>query len=367
MKSWLKRHVVLVLTVVLPTFLAVVYFGLIASDTYISESRFVVRRSQQQAMPSGGSLGELLQSSGLTHSDDDTSLVQDYIRSRDALRELDEKLGVGKHYSNHAVDIFSRFPGFDWNGSFENFHRYYLTRVSLVLDSTSSASVLTVHAYTAEDAQKINDVLLQMAERLVNTLNERSRRDLIGFAERDVTAAEEKAKEATLALSEYRRKNSVFEPNKQAEIQFAGIEKLQEELVETETQVASMTKLAPGNPENAALKDRVTTLREAIVAEGAKITSANGSLSAHAAKIDRLLVDLDFADKLLGTSLASLEMARNQALRQELYLDRLVQPNLPDYAMEPRRVRSVFTVLAVGLILWGAVSLVLASIREHGE
>ncbi|MHB8747402.1 MAG: hypothetical protein ACYC7I_12920, partial [Gammaproteobacteria bacterium] len=30
-------------TVVLPTLLAAVYFGLIASDVYISESRFVIR------------------------------------------------------------------------------------------------------------------------------------------------------------------------------------------------------------------------------------------------------------------------------------------------------------------------------------
>ncbi len=367
MKRWLNRHLVFALTVLVPTIVAIVYFGLIASDVYISESRFVVRHSQQPAIPSGGSLGDLLQSTGLAHSDDDASLVHDYILSRDALKELDEKLGVGKLYSNHGVDLLSRFPGLDWNGSFENFHRYYQRRVSIGLDSSSSVSVLTVHAYAAEDARKINDTLLQMAERLVNTLNDRSRHDLIRFAEEDVKIAADKAKDAAVALFEYRSRNSVFEPNKQAEIQLEGIAKLQEEMVETETQLVGLAKLAPVNPQITTLKGRIDTLREAIVGEAAKITSANGSLSAHAAKVDRLLVDLEFTDKLLSTALASLEMARSQALRQELYLDRLVQPSLPDYAMEPRRVRSVFTVLAVGLILWGAVSLVLASIREHAD
>ena len=77
MKRWLNRHLVFALTVLVPTIVAIVYFGLIASDVYISESRFVVRRSQQPAIPSSGSLGELLQSTGLTHSDEDASLVHD--------------------------------------------------------------------------------------------------------------------------------------------------------------------------------------------------------------------------------------------------------------------------------------------------
>ena len=113
---------------------------------------------------------------------------------------------MGKLYSSHGVDLLSRFPGLDWNASFENLHRYYLRRVSIGLDSGSSVSVLTVHAYVAADAQKINDLLLQMAERLVNTLNDRSRHDLIRFAEQDVNIAADKAKDAAVALFEYRSK-----------------------------------------------------------------------------------------------------------------------------------------------------------------
>ena len=40
-------------TVLLPTVLAILYFGPIASDVYISESRFVVRNPQRQAVTSG--------------------------------------------------------------------------------------------------------------------------------------------------------------------------------------------------------------------------------------------------------------------------------------------------------------------------
>src|SRR5277367_3067051 len=99
MKTWLRRHWLFVLIVVAPTLGAIVYYGLIASDVYVSESRFLVLRTAYQA-PSG-IVGQLLQSSGLTpHSQDDTYSVRDYILSRDALKELDEKLDLRTSFSS---------------------------------------------------------------------------------------------------------------------------------------------------------------------------------------------------------------------------------------------------------------------------
>jgi capsular polysaccharide transport system permease protein len=74
-----------------------------------------------------------------------------------------------------------------------------------------------------------------------------------------------------------------------------------------------------------------------------------------------------FAERQLATALAALESARNEAQRKQLYLERLVQPNLPDRALEPRRIRSILMVLALGLVLWGVVSLVVASVKEHTD
>jgi len=44
-----------------------------------------------------------------------------------------------------------------------------------------------------------------------------------------------------------------------------------------------------------------------------------------------------------------------------------VQPNLPDYPGEPRRIRTILIVLVLGLIAWGILSLLLASVREHHD
>src|SRR5882672_5988747 len=120
---WLKRNVVLVATVLLPTLGAIIYFGLIASDVYISESRFLVRSPQQKTQ--GGVFGDLLQGTGLSRAQDDTYSVHDYILSRDALRALDTKLEIRNVYSGKRVDLFNRFPAFFLGDSFEELYLYF--------------------------------------------------------------------------------------------------------------------------------------------------------------------------------------------------------------------------------------------------
>jgi capsular polysaccharide transport system permease protein len=365
MATWLKRHIVVVLTVIAPTAVAILYYGIFASDVFISESRFLVRSPQHQMQ--GGFMGEILQSSGLTHSQDDSYSVHDYILSRDALHELDDKIGIRKIFTSKQVDALNRFPGLSRDESFEEFYRYYGKHVGVEYDSATSITTLTVRAFTARDAARINDLLLQMSERLVNTLNQRSRQDLIRYAEDEVKLATDKATAAAVALFEYRSKHEIFEPDKQAAIQLEGVAKIQEELVATEAQLAQLQKLSPNNPQIVGLESRADTLRHAIGTESAKVTSANGSFSARAPNFERLTVESAFSDKQLGGALAGLEAARSEALRQQLYLERLVQPSLPDRAMEPRRFRSIFTVFLLGLIVWGVSSLVIAAVREHSD
>lgn len=366
MKPWLRRHWLFVLMVLAPTVGAVVYYGLIASDVYVSESRFLVRSPQHQ-VPSG-LVGQLLQSTGLTpHSQDDTYSVRDYILSRDALKELDEKLAIRKSYSNSDIDLFDRFPGLGWNRSFEKFYLYYGKHVGVEYDPVSSISILTVRAFTAEDAYKISHLLLDMSERLVNTLNDRSRRDLISFADNEVKIASDKAKDAALALLTYRSSQAVFEPDKQAALQLEGVAKLQQELITTETELVQLKKLSPDNPQIGALTNRTEALRNAISSEASKVTSARGSFSARAPNFERLALDVEFADKQLGVALAELESARAEALQKQLYLETLVRPNLPDKAMEPKRFRSMFTLLVISLVGWAVASILIASVREHAD
>lgn len=363
-RAWRRIDLVFVATVLLPSLLAAAYYGLWASDVYVSESRFVVRSPQRQT---SSGLGALLQAPGLGRVQDDTYAVHAFVRGRDSLRELDQQLQLRSAYSSADIDRLNRFPWLDGDDSFEAFHRHVQKHLQIDYDTSASITVLSVRAYSAAQAQALNEKLLQQGERLLTQLNGRSRRDLVELAHKEVLQAEETSKQAALALSGYRADRKLFDPERQGLLQMQGVAKLREELLATETQLAQLRQLSPANPQVSALAARVDLQRRLVANEAARVAGGSTSLTALAPVYDRLLLDKTFADRQLASAMAALDGARAEAARQHLYLERLVQPGLPDRALEPRRVRAVLTVLLFGLLLWGVIRLLIGSIKEHAE
>jgi len=349
--------------VVVPTALAAVYYGVIATDVYVSESRFMVR-SPQKPMAIGA-LGGLLQGSGLGRALDDQQAVHDFILSRDALKELNDEFNLDKKFREKHIDIFNRFAALDWDDSFEGLLKYYRRRVSAELDPKSSISVLTVRVFNSEDAKAINERLLTMSEKLVNEMSERSRQDIVRFAASEVKIAEKRAKDAALAVAAFRHEKSVVDPEKQSAFQLQQLGKLQEEFIATKTLIAQVRSVSPDNSQIMTLNTRQKALQREIDDEIARISGRGSSLINKATGYMQVALEREFAEKQLATVLMLLETARNDAQRQQLYLDRVVQPNQPDYAVEPRRIRSTLIVFALGLISWVISSLLLAALREH--
>ncbi|MFM0044174.1 hypothetical protein PQR40_19520 [Paraburkholderia sediminicola] len=352
------------LTVVVPTTIAVVYFGPIASDIYVSESRFVVRSAQRQSQTSV--VGALLQGTGFSRAQDDTYPVIDYIQSRDALKELNQSDYIADAYGNHG-DLLSHFSR-HLDGSFESLWKYYGKHIVTVdLDSTSAITTLQVRGYTADDAEKINEKLLEMSERLVNRMNSRAAADTVQFAQAQVDIAAAKAKDAAAALATYRDSYTVFDPDRQSALQLQQVTALQTQLFAAQTQLIQLQSIAPQNPQIPVLKTSITTLEKQIEGTNGGVTGGKNSLSNKAAMYARLQLDSQFSDKQLASAMAALESARAEAQRKQLYLERLVQPNTPDVAIEPKRLKSIFEVFALGMIIWGVLSLLLAGVREHHD
>jgi capsular polysaccharide transport system permease protein len=357
-------NVSLLLIVAIPTVFCAFYYAFWASDVYVSEARFVVRSPNR---PAATSLGGLLQGTGFAKTQDDSHTVREYILSRDALRVLEEKIHIKAAYANPGVDVFSRFAALDFDDSMEALHRYYQNKVNVQTDSASSIVTLTVRAFTGKDAADANRILLEQSETLVNHLNERGRQDLIRYAASEVAAAEKMAKSAGLALSAYRNAQNVVDPDREATVQLQQVAKLQDQLILTSTQLSQLTTFTPANPQIPSLKNRSKALEDEIAKEISRVTGGRSSLANKAAEYQRLALDAEFANKQLASALASLEHARNEAQRQQVYLERIAQPNLPDVAQEPRRVRSVAASLILGLVAWGILSMLLAGVREHRD
>ncbi|MBC2669055.1 hypothetical protein H7F53_07865 [Novosphingobium piscinae] len=350
--------------VVLPTLIAVLYFGFIASDVYISESRYVVRSPEK---PASTGLGLVLATAGFSNAGEEAFAAKSFVESRGALADINRAGEFAKAYTAPHISVFDRFNPFGLTGSFEDLYKFYLDRVRVDSDVTTSISTLTVRAYSPQDALRINARLLDLAEQTVNRMNERGRKDMIRFAQVEVEDAQARARSAGVALAAFRNREGVVDPEIQATSQMAMISKLQDDVITTQTQLNQFRAFTPLNPQIPALVNRLTTLKGAIREQMGALAGGDRSLAASAVQYQKLFIEQEFASKQLTSALASLQEARNEARRQQVYVERITQPNLPDAPLEPRRARGIFATLALGLVAWGIASMLLAGIKEHGQ
>lgn len=277
--------------------MAVAYFGFIASDIYISESRYVVRSPQK---PATSTTEGMFSQMGLIKGNDDSYVVKEYVLSRDVLKVLERELDIKTLYSKLTIDWLARFPGLRyWDNSFEGFFKYYQKHVGVEVDTTTAVSILTVRAFDANEAQKINQKIVDLSEAFVNKLNERARTDLLKNSTNEVNIAKAKVEAIAMQLVALRTQKNVGEPERQVMIQ------------------------------------------------------------------QRLALEKDFADRQLAAAMTAMEQSRVEAIRQQVYIERVTTPLVPDYALQPERIKGITTTLVLSLVLWGILVLLVSGVKEH--
>lgn len=351
-------------TVVVPTFFASLYFGVFASDVYISEARFVVRSPARQT---NSPLGIILNAGGFAGAGEEASAVLEYVRSRDALNQTDADRLVTKAFSAPAISWFDRFGTILRGDTREHLFDYYLRKVSIENDSALQVTRLSVSAFTAEDAREINCRLLRQAESLVNRLSERARDDAIRIAAKEVRDAQGNARSTALALSRFRGREGILDPGQEAGIRLQMVSKLQDQLVAARTQLQQLLTFTPQATQIPFLRSRIQSLEREIAEQTGSIAGGQASLSSAVVKYQQLRLENDLAEKQQAAAFGALEEARAEARRKRAYVERISQPSLPDYAREPRRSRSVLAVFILGLLLWGVLSALVAGVREHQD
>lgn len=352
------------LFVVLPTIVLAIYYGFIASDVYTSESKFVIRSPNQHSV---SGIGMVLQNIGFNASSDDSYLVRDYLSSRDAVQNLKAKLDIQTKYSAKSVDVVSRF-GTIKEPTFENFYEYFNKKIKVVYDPASSISSLQIEAYTAKDAQNINEELLKMSEEVINRINNNAKNDILVASEKEVQEAQEVSARAAEALAKYRVKNDVFNPEGQSAIVLQEISKLQDALIQTETQLTQAREITPENPQIKAMETRIKSLKKSIADKSKLVTGPSDiSFSNRSVEYQRLQLEKELADKQLASAMATYEQSKNDFNKKQLYLERLAMPSLPDEATKPKRFKDTLSGFVFGLLLWGVVRLFVAGVREHND
>jgi capsular polysaccharide transport system permease protein len=349
----------------LPTLLAGIYFFAIASDLYLSEVKFVVRGP---AKAPSNPITAMFSSSAAASVSEDTHAVHQYLLSRDAVRRLERENDLRTLLGRPEGDLISRFPGvMYWRRDFEALYDAYSRFVTVEIDSTTGVSTLRVKAYRPEDAQRIAQALLAFSEQLVNTLNERARHDALDVFQREVDGTQQRIAEIQAQLTAYRVKEKMLDPKSASSGPIELLGQMSTQLANTKAQLAQVTKNSPNSPQIPLFRTRAAALEKLLLDERAKVTGDSNSVATALSEYERLDVQRDMAEKQLASAYASLESARLEAQRQQLYLETIAQPNLADYPLYPKRIASFGTVVIACLIAYGIIWLLIASVREHAS
>lgn len=95
------------------------------------------------------------------------------------------------------------------------------------------------------------------------------------------------------------------------------------------------------------------------------MSSADVGLSQQIGEYERLSTERELARTQLASAIASLERARVDAQRQQIFLLRVVEPNLAEYARYPKGVQLTLYIFICLSVAYGLAWLLVAGMREH--
>lgn len=349
--------------VIVPTLLAALYFGFLASDVYVSESRFIVRSPSK---PNLSPLGVVLSGGNIVGASEESAAVSEFLASRQALAAINSDGFAARAWGNAAIFRLDRFGGLGADTE-EQLFEYYQTKVTAEDADSTMVTVLRVKAFDPESATALNRRLLEQSEVLVNALSERARRDGIAFAQGELTSARAAAQGAALALAAYRDAEGVIDPELQASAGLQMVSKLQDQLIAAQTQLLQLETYTPQASQIPYLRTQIRKLERAIADQTALLAGGRGSLSSASVRYQELRLASEFAEKQLAIALAAYQDAQAEARRKQAYVERIAQPSLPDYAEYPRRLRGIAATFVLGLLAWGVAAMLLVGIREHRD
>lgn len=368
-----RRHWGLILSfllVVLVPLTAVSYylFG-IAEDQYASSVGFTVRKEE-----SGGAselLGGLAQLAG-TGGGSDGDILYEFILSQGLVETVEENVGLVDHYTARWDDdpAFSLWP----DPTIEDLKWYWERVVRISYDKSSGLIDLRVLAFDPEKAQQIAQEIVRQSQDMINALNEQAREDAMRYARADLDEAVARLKTAREALTGFRTRTQIVDPEADIQGRMGVMNNLQQQLAEALIELDLLIGTTnDGDPRMVQARRRIEVIRERIAAERRSFATESGTAAPISedyptliAEFEGLVVDREFAEESYRAALAALDLARAKAERQSRYLATYIRPTRAESAEFPQR----FTIAGIaGLFLllgWSVLALVYYSVRDRG-
>jgi capsular polysaccharide transport system permease protein len=290
--------------------------------------------------------------------------VRDYLRSHDAVAELRRRLPLTEMYRRPEADLVARLWWED--PSAERLLDYFARMVAVEYDTSSGISALKVRAFRPEDARQIAENLLGLSETLVNRLNQRIHDDALRVAREDLARAEARVAAAQTELTAFRQRERQVDPSRSAALALETVNRLEGALAQARAELQEAQNFARGeNPRIVQLRNRTAALERQVTEERRRISSSEEGLSQQIGEYERLNTERELARVQLTSATNSLERARVDAQRQQIFVLRVVEPNLAERARYPRTFLNVLYVFLCLSVVYGLAWLLIAGTREH--
>ncbi len=354
------------LAVIAPVLAAGWFLTSVASDRFTAEFRVAVR-SSQAAVFSG--MGDLIGFPGASRVGKDSQVLVQFLQSRAIIEDLQDEVPIRQMFSAPGIDPVSRLAP---DAPIERLVKYWNDRVNARFEAANSTVVVRVTAFAPADALRLSQSLLRRAESFVNTLSEQARQDAVLFARREVANAEARLTRARLALAGLQNRENVLDPVKSGESSQALAAKLREQIARQRAILATQkSQLSDDAPSVRATRNVIAGLEAELRRVDATATAqgaapdAGRPLNAVIREYQAIASELSYAEGAYASALSSLEAARIDASRKQIYLATVVAPGLPEERVFPRPLPDVLLVGSIALALWLIGLLVVYSIREH--
>jgi len=344
---------------------AAVYWGLLASDRYVSEAHVIVQRAELVSTDTMD-FGSLLAGAS-TGSQIDQRLLRDHLLSVDMLQKLDDALNLRAHFSDTGRDLFSRM--WDEDIELELFHRHYLSRVDVVHDESAGILIIRAQAYEPEIAHKTATMLVEEGERYMNQLAQRLAQDQVDFLEKQVEARSLEALEAREKVIAFQNEHALVSPQGTVENLMAVVNNLEAQLSDIMTERSVLLGYLSGDASSVVELDlQIAAIEKQIEQVQARLTSTGTTpLNTVMEEYQRLQLSAEFAQDIYKTALVALEKGRLEATRALKKVSILQAPTMPQYPLEPRRVYNFTVFVIMALMFAGVIHLLGAIVREHKD
>lgn len=365
-QHWIARYPLLA-SALFVALLGVLYWSLIASDRYVSETHVIVQKADLAGAQTLD-FGSLLGSIGAGNSHEDQMLLRDYLLSVDMLKKLDASLNLRRHYSASERDIISRMWAED--EPIEWFHRHFLSRVSVEYDDYSGVLVIAAEGYTPKTAHAITQMMVAEGERFMNELSHRLASEQVAFLEAQVDRLKHRAQEARNAVIHFQNQNELVSPQAAVESRVGLIAKLEASRADLQTRRNAMKAyLVEDNPAIEQIDQQIEAIEQQIEQEKRTLASAQqtSTLNRTLEEYQRLELEAAFAEETYKSALTALESGRVEASRKLKKVSVLQSPTLPEYPEQPRRIYNSVVFILFSFIVAGLIHLMLAIIRDHKD